>query len=229
MRNLTITSLIFLIFLISSCAFHSGTLTSNLTNEPVLHKDIATGVASTNIVLSFGGISKDALISEARKNMIRARPLEGAEQYNNIEINIKNTYYIFGRKTKVTINADVIAPKDSVNQASYSENYLTKINTPKPNGGLFSIGDSVRIYNYDYQSGEIVRLLGESYDKVEIRYTDNKNRTRTKIVSENRIFIAKRTHNGLVLGDRIKLGVIVGFGNDRFLVRTIEGYTTKKY
>ena len=226
MKNLTILSTI---FLISSCAFHSGTLTSNVTDKPVVHTDIATGVASTNIVLNIGGLSKDALISEARKNMIRARPLEGAEQYNNIEVNIKNTYYIFGRKTKVTINADVIEPKDSLDQPTYSDNYLKKIKNPEPNGGLFSIGDSVLIYNYNYQSGEIVRFLGESFDRIEISYTDSNNATRTKKVSAKRVYRTIKEHRGMTLRKRTEYGVIVGFGINRVLVKMSDGYSTEKY
>lgn len=204
-------------------------ITSNVTDTPVIHKDIAIGAASTNIVFNIGGLSKDALISEARKNMIRSRPLEGAEQYNNVEVNIKNTFYIIGHKTKVTIHADVIEPKNNIEQATYSDNYLQKINNPAPKGGLFSIGDVVRLNNYNGQSGEIVRFLGESLERVEISYTDDNNATRTKKISVDRIYIVKKEHKGLLLGDRVAYGVIVGFGNKEYLVKMSEGYTTEKY
>ena len=227
MKTLSILSAI---LLLSSCAFHSGTITSNVTDQPVVHKDIAVGVASTNILFNIGGLSKDVLISEARKNMVRARPLEGAEQYNNLEVNIKNTFYIIGHKTKVTILADVIEPKDSVNQESYSEKYLKKIANSGPATDLFAVGDSVLLYNYNYQAGQIVRFLGSELDQVEISYTDSKNVTRTKTASVNRIFIAKPEHRGLTRLTRTEDGLIVGFGINKALVKMPGGYyTTEKY
>lgn len=227
MKNLTILSAI---LVLTSCAFHSGTITSNVTNEPVVHKDIATGVASTNIFLTFGGLSKDALISEARKNMVRARPLEGSEQYNNVEVNIKNTYYIFGRKTKVTINADVIQPKDSLTQASYSENYLKKIAHPEPKHGLFGVGDSVLIFHNSFDHAEIIGFKADDLTRVEVHYTDESNNAmRTTKVSENNVFIPLKEHRGIALLKRTQDGIIVGFGIDRILVKTTDGYSTIKY
>ena len=193
------------------------------------HKDRAVGVATTNIVLSIGGLSKDALISEARRTMVRARPLVGAEQYNNIEVNIKNTYYIFGRKTKVTINADVVEPKDSVDQATYSENYLKKLKSREPSDGFLAIGDTIRIYNFDAAYGEIIGFTGSPIDKVEFSYEDRKKEVRSKKVSVNRVYKVMQEYKGLTVGQRTQYGVIAGFGKDRYLVKMSEGYTTEKY
>ncbi len=224
-----IRSLLSLILILTSCAFHSGTLTSNVTAEPVVHKDIAVGVASTNRVLQIGGLSKDALISEARKNMVRSRPLEGAEQYNNIEVNFKNTFYILGHKTKVTITADVIEPKDSVNQPSYSERYLKKLTNPGPQIDLFAVGDSITLNNYNYQKGEIVRFLGEDFHRVEISYTDAKNNVKTKKVSINQIYVSKPDYNGVKRLSRTPYGVVVGFGMKKVLIKMADGHTTMNY
>lgn len=227
MKTLTILTSI---LLFSSCAFHSGTITSNVTNEPVVHKDLAVGTASTNIVLNIGGLSKDALISEARKNMVRARPLEGAEQYNNVELNIKNTFYIVGHKTKVTIKADVIAPKDSVNQASYSEEYLKKITNSSPTTNLFSVGDSVIFLNYDSQVSKIVKFpVNGSQNLAEISYLDKNDEVQSQVVSTKRIYIIKDEHFGLKKGQRYKDGIIVGFGLKRVLTKTYLGYFKVPY
>jgi hypothetical protein len=64
---------------------------------------------------------------------------------------------------------------------------------------------------------------------VEISYTDDNNATRTKKISVDRIYIVKKEHKGLLLGDRVAYGVIVGFGNKEYLVKMAEGYTTEKY
>jgi hypothetical protein len=184
--------------IVSSCAFHSGTITSNTTEEPVVHKDIAVGVSEANVVLGIGGLSKNALISTARKNMILSRPLENDEQYNNIEVNIKRNYYLFGLKTKVVINADVIEPKDSVTQASYSEEYLNQIKTKDLEVVMFSVGDSVYINNYNYQSGKILRFIkSDSKSKIELSFIDPKGVAKTKVVNPNKVFIIKDEHMGL--------------------------------
>ncbi len=224
-----ILSILSLILVLTSCAFHSGTLTSNVTDEPVVHKDIAVGVSSANRVFHIGGLSKDALIAEARKNMVRSRPLEGAEQYNNVSVNIKNTFYIIGHKTKVTVQADVIQPKDSVNQPSYSEKYLKKIANPEPEIDLFAVGDSVIVFNYNYQSGQVVRFTGEDLDWIEISYTDSNNIQRTKKYPANKVYVSKPEHRGVTRFSRTPDGIVVGFGIKKVLVKMSGGYTTMSY
>ncbi|MDG1332236.1 MAG: hypothetical protein P8P74_07890 [Crocinitomicaceae bacterium] len=44
------------ILFLSSCAFHSGTISSNVTNGPVIHKEIAVGVSQANVVAGIGGL-----------------------------------------------------------------------------------------------------------------------------------------------------------------------------
>lgn len=227
MKTLTI---LFTIFLISSCAFHSGTITSNLTDTPVVHKEIAVGVSSANVILGFGGLKKHALVSKARKNMIIARPLENNEQYNNVEVNIKRTYYGFGLKTKVVITADVIEPKDSVSQATYSELYLSQIQTATPELFVFSVGDSVFMNNYNYQSGRVINVFGgESKGEIEIAYTDENGKAKTKTVVSKRVFMVKQKHRGLELGERLGEGVILAFGKSRVLIKAMYGITTWQY
>lgn len=222
-------SILGVILLVTSCAFHSGTITSNVTNEPVVHKDMAVGVSSANRILGIGGLSKDALISEARKNMVRSRPLEGAEQYNNVEVNIKNTFYIIGHKTKVTVHADVIEPKESADQPSYSENYLKKIANAQPKNEFFAVGDSVIIYNSQAPTGQILGFVGEDFDRAEISYKDAKDVARTTIVSINRLYLITPEHNGLKRLDRTPDGIIVGFGLKKALIKMSIGYTTMRY
>ena len=229
MKNLSILSVI---LILSSCAFHSGTISSNVPNEPMIHKDIAVGYSSTNIVLGFGGLSKDNLISQARKNMVLSRPLVGAEQYNNVEVNIKNTYYLIGRKTKVTINADVIEPKDSLTQATYSETYLNRIksNDLDLELAMFSINDSVFIYGNNCPSGRITRFLeNESSSLVEVSYRNSEGTLVTRNVKPNKLYLVKPEHMGLNILDRYKDGVILGFGNKNILIKSMYGIFTVAY
>jgi len=210
--------IISLVFFLGSCAFHSGTLNSTTTAEPVFHKDIGVGVASTHLVFGLGGLSKDALILEARKNLMENRPLEGAEQYNNISTDFKRTVFLMVFKTKVTMVADVVAPKDSVNQPTYSDEYLSKMSQPNFAWDLFGIVDSVYVGKYDL--GIIMRFIEDDSDgKVEVQYNDSEGDFRTKIVSSRKIYTREKTeHKGYRIGQELTSGRIIGFGLDRILV-----------
>ena len=129
----------------------------------------------------------------------------------------------------MTIHADVIEPKDSVNQPSYSENYLRKISDPQPKNELFAVGDSVIIHNAASPTGQITRFVGESADRAEVNYIDSKNATRTTTISINRLYVIKPEHRGLKRLDRVPEGVIVGFGERKALVKTGIGYATINY
>lgn len=209
--------LLFASLFLGSCAFHSGTMNSSVTSEPVVHKDLAVGVASTKLVFGFGGLSKDALILEARKNMVASRPLDSAEQYNNISIDVKRTIFLMVFKTKVTMVADVVEPKDSISQPSYTNEYLAKIRQPHLAMDLFAVGDTVYVGKFDF--GKIIRFIeDDSYGKVEVQYKNAKGDFRTKIVSVKRIFSLKEEHRGYKIGQEISSGRILAFGLMRILV-----------
>ncbi len=89
MKNTLLLSFIILMF--SQCATHTGTISSNYTNKPVQYVDIAEGIATTSKVLCIGGLSKDALVLEAKKSLMKNRPLKNGEQYLNYTIDLKKT------------------------------------------------------------------------------------------------------------------------------------------
>lgn len=206
-------------FLISSCAaFHSGELTLSTNHAPVVHKDIAIGVSKATKILGLGGSSKDALVFEARQKMIRNRPLVNAEQFNNVSVDIKNTFYLGVQVTKVTIIADVVEPKDSLSQNSYSELYLKKSLSQNHNiDELFSIGDSV-LFNRK-KSAELISFEGEIDSKARIKYYTKNGDTRTKIIKLNNLYAIIPSYNEYKLGDRLSGGEIIAFGKKGAIVK----------
>jgi len=102
---------------LTSCAGHYG-LTSNLNNhstEVVLSKNnykvlkSVTGDASVTYIFGIGGLSKKALIAEARSEMLQDANLEGsARAIINETVEIKGTSFPFFGKKTVTISAQVI-------------------------------------------------------------------------------------------------------------------------
>jgi hypothetical protein len=165
-----------------------------------------------------GGVSKDALIFEAKQNMIKNRYLVGAEEYNNISIDIKNSFFLgLIQTTKVTVIADVVAPKDSLTQSNYSELYLSKLAGSSYIDNLFIIGDSV-IYNR-VKYGELIGFEGSKKNKARIKYTTKRGSQKTKSIKFKDLYSIKPEHNGLKLGDDFGKGKIIGFGKEDLIVK----------
>jgi hypothetical protein len=210
--------LLSVIFFTASCSFHRGSLTVSTCEFAVVHTDIAIGVSSTSKFLGIGGVSMDALIFEARKNMVKNHPLVADEQFNSVSVDIKNTYYLIGQKTKVTVVADVIVPKDSLSQSSYSEFYLKKsFDTNYNSDDLFSIGDSI-VYNHT-KSAELIGFTGRENPRAIVKYYSKKGNTRTKRLRLTKIFTVIPGYNGFKLGDRLGEGSIIAFGKEGAIVK----------
>jgi hypothetical protein len=207
------------LLLLSSCAFHSGSITSTPNSSPVFSKDIAIGVSQTNKFLWMGGVSKDALIFEAKQNMIKNRYLVGTEEYNNISIDIKNSFFLgLVQTTKVTVIADVVAPKDSLTQSNYSELYLSKLTGSSFNDSLFSVGDSIIFNRKSY--GEIIGFEGKKKNKARISYTTKRGSQKSKLFKLDLLYCIKEEYKGLKLGDELYKCEIMGFGRDGVIVKS---------
>ena len=117
LKKVTIVALMSSMLLTTSCAVHSG-LTSNLNNhstEVVLSKKnfkvikTVTGESSVTYVLGIGGLSKRALIAQARAKMLEEAGLEGgAKAIINETVEIKGSNFPFVGKKLVVVTAQVI-------------------------------------------------------------------------------------------------------------------------
>ncbi len=93
---LTIVSLAFL----SSCAFHSGNVSSGSIVDCPL-KTIVTGKASTKKFLGLGGLNKTALIVEAKQDLYRKITVKKdlkltnftVERNTTLKLKVKLIYY----------------------------------------------------------------------------------------------------------------------------------------
>ena len=102
---------------LTSCAGHYG-LTSNVNNhatEVVLSKKnfkvikTVQGDASVTYILGIGGLSKKALIAEAKTEMLKEANLEGsAKAIINETVEVKGSSFPFFGKKLVTVSAQVI-------------------------------------------------------------------------------------------------------------------------
>ncbi|MFH2095949.1 MAG: DUF6567 family protein [Bacteroidota bacterium] len=109
--------LIVIVLLFSGCAFHKG-LTSNQNShvtEVVLSQnnfkviDIVQGDAEATYILGFGGIAKQAMIAEAKTEMLtKSNIIGGAKAIINETLEIKKTNYLFVKKIKVVVSAHIV-------------------------------------------------------------------------------------------------------------------------
>ncbi|SKC46664.1 DUF6567 family protein [Ohtaekwangia koreensis] len=81
--------------LLSSCAAHVGTLTSNVSLNQANFRVVstATGSAQTKLVLGFGGLKKEALVAEAKKDLIAKANLTPTQVLANISVDYKTSIY----------------------------------------------------------------------------------------------------------------------------------------
>lgn len=115
-----------LTFLASSCAFHSGMITNSRLSNPRLtydYKDVAVGYSKVNYFLGLGGMKKDAMLNDAKRNLYLSYPLKTNQVFDNITLDRKSTFVFPFAKTEVILVADVIE-LDSGHRMNMSEGYL---------------------------------------------------------------------------------------------------------
>lgn len=109
--------LIVITLLFSSCAMHNN-LTSNTNNhttEVVLSEnnykviESVQGTTHASYVFGIGGLSKSALVAEARADMLKkADIVGGSKAIINETVEIKNSFFPFYRKYEVSVSGFVI-------------------------------------------------------------------------------------------------------------------------
>lgn len=101
----------------TSCAVHSGlTTNSNLSStEVVLSKnnfkiiESVQGSSEAIFILGIGGLTKDALISEARNNMLSTANIIGnSRAIINERVEVKHSLFPLVRHYKVIVSGHVI-------------------------------------------------------------------------------------------------------------------------
>lgn len=108
--TIPIVALTGLVLLLTSCAVHNGTYDSGvaLTNNRFRVVGTAEGQAGTTYVLWIGGLGKDALVAEAKKNLYSRYPLTKGMILANVTVDFKQSFFFVAGATLVTVSGDVI-------------------------------------------------------------------------------------------------------------------------
>jgi hypothetical protein len=94
----------------SSCAIHVGTITGDASISTNNFKMIgmAEGTATTTKIFGIGGLKKNSLVNDAKKDLLQNNPLKEGQALANVTLDFKNSYILFVNKQKATVSADVV-------------------------------------------------------------------------------------------------------------------------
>jgi hypothetical protein len=180
----------------SSCASHLGNISTGTLNGNVVYNDVAVGVAQTAHVMGIGGLSQDALVFEAKRDLMTNKPLTQGEQFTNFTVDFKHTYWLLYAKTKVTLTADVVTVDPSVAGAVYTDNYLKAIAPKGLANGFLEVGDSVIL-----KSGRKAQIVQFENEKLaRIRYKSESGAFKTRKMPLKELFAISKERNGLKVG-----------------------------
>jgi hypothetical protein len=244
---------ILLLFLCNSCAFHKGVMTGNASlqgsNFEII--DMATGKASTVKVLGIGGLNKNALVLEAKRDLYSKYPLSIGQAFANVSVDFKNSYILVVSITDVTISADIVQFFEKGNYqdtlqtifhrrpekvlAKPIENKSRPVRLTEEESKLVNkyTGDPVRfVSDSRVANGYIVKSTVNDH-VFYVKQSINERSATIHKLSKGEVFfmnnkIEKSTD--LKIGDKIEYsdgnfvrsGMIAGFGFDQILVRNLS-------
>ncbi len=225
-----IAYLTLLSFMLFSCvAYQEGSTTAYTASENVIYNDLAIGTSQTNRILGFGGIRKDALLFEAKRQMITTRPLEAGEEYQNITIDVKHSFIILLHRTKVTMTADVVKHVSEEVNERYSAQYKEKVFINNHSDSLFQVGRIVVFEN----GKEGMVLQNKNSKKSIVQFKNRHGEIVTRKMSQNKIFTTIGNWKGFKVGDSFLIKesfsepsiqvTLIGISKNRALIRDPMG------
>ncbi|MDY0077219.1 MAG: hypothetical protein RBR87_08070 [Bacteroidales bacterium] len=104
------TAFTIMVLFFSSCATHMGTGMSNASLSQNNFKIVkfATGDVSTTKVFGLGGLSKTAMVAEAKQELLANHPLKDGQALANMTVDWKTGFYFFIIVTQCTVTADIV-------------------------------------------------------------------------------------------------------------------------
>ncbi|MBW7845705.1 MAG: hypothetical protein H3C45_08715 [Bacteroidia bacterium] len=103
---------IFVITLLSSCAMHQGYMVNSASlgsnNFKYVYEGV-TGTAMATYIFGLGGLSKKAIVDDAKNDLLSAYPLKDNQALVNLTVSWKNTFVLpFVITNRCTVTADIV-------------------------------------------------------------------------------------------------------------------------
>lgn len=149
MKNLVFFSIIAL--LVSSCmTTFNGVLTPTNDLKNVKYINTAFGSAQATYYLGLAGTKHDALVLEAKMNMMKNFPLDSTQYYANYTVDFRKKNLLLVQSALVTVSADIVQEKLTPNEENYSDAFKSKLGISNASNLSLKIGDTVvdRKLNY---------------------------------------------------------------------------------
>ncbi|KAB2912884.1 MAG: hypothetical protein F9K23_18350 [Bacteroidetes bacterium] len=114
MKQLTIISFVIVILFSSCFGVHSGTFQSSAQLSSANYKIVkraAQGKATTTVVLYMGGLGKEALVAEAKENLMREYNVSDKQLLANVSVDfrtITTPLYLVMWQRQCTVTADIV-------------------------------------------------------------------------------------------------------------------------
>ena len=110
-------ALLTIVSFVSSCAMHSGYITSsaslNSNNFRYIKRDVK-GTAKATYVFGIGGFSHMALVDAAKKDLTKHFHLGNNQALVNLTLNWKQTYVLpFAMTRRCTVTGDIVEFEDA--------------------------------------------------------------------------------------------------------------------
>ncbi len=149
MKNLVLLTIAALLF--SSCmTTFNGVLTPTDDLKNVKYINTAFGSAQANYYMGVAGNKHDALVLEAKMNMMKNFPLDSNQYYANYTVDFRKKNLLLVQSALVTVSADIVQDKVSPNEENYSAAFKSKLGISNATNMSLKIGDTVvdRKLNY---------------------------------------------------------------------------------
>lgn len=155
-----------LVLTLFSCASYTGNFNDSaaLNGNNFEITGWAQGQSSVQYVFGIGGLNKDQLVFEAKKNLYKNHPLQKGQSYANVSVDFKTLYVLpFVRRT-ATINADIVQFYSEEESKDTTLQHLFIDLLPREYSSTsFSKGEEVFVLKNDFlYSGKILSLTDEA-------------------------------------------------------------------
>jgi hypothetical protein len=162
--------LIISLFVFNSCAYHSGVITSSasLTNANFQVVELAIGKAQTTHVFGIGGLKSDAIVFEAKQDLLRKYPLKRGQVLANISVDFKRSFYLIVMFTEATITADIVDFSTPSKELEFDQIYYENLDLRDTSYANFNLGDSAYLI-YDAKMKR-AKIIGMSDDEFKVKY-----------------------------------------------------------
>ena len=101
---------LFVVFM-SGCALHNGYMnnSASLASPNFTYaKQNIQGYAEAWYILGICGLEREALVEEAKREMLKGVELMPNQALANVTVNWKNSFFIVVNTTKCTVTADIV-------------------------------------------------------------------------------------------------------------------------